>query len=88
MRNTKALLLAALSSVAITSPAPAPIAEAHAEITPPPLRLRNHPSRTVPVEKRNILSDLESKVTSALASLGSNLPSYVASGELESYFST
>lgn len=87
MHDTSVLLLAALSSFAIASPSPAPVpdpvAEAHPEITP--FRVRNAPSRTVPIQKRDILSKLESDVTSVLASLGSGIPSYVASGEWKAF---
>jgi hypothetical protein len=82
MRAVQAVLLVALSSVATSSPAPTPaadpVAEAHPEITP--FRVRDVPTRTRPIQRRNILSKIESDVKSYLTVLGSDIPSYVASG--------
>jgi hypothetical protein len=70
------VIVAGLCAIANASPAPDPVAEAHPEITP--FRVPQIPTRTL--ERRNILSDIESGVGSILNGLGSDIPSYVASG--------
>lgn len=66
-----------LSAIVNALPAPDPVAEPHPEITP--FRVLQIPTRTL--ERRNILSDLEGDVNSVLSGLGSDIPSYVASGK-------
>ncbi|KAG9539977.1 hypothetical protein KCV01_g26118, partial [Aureobasidium melanogenum] len=78
-----ALLQASLYSLASASPAPTPRrvyqAEAlAAQVTGSPVDLS--PSRTDERIRRNILSDIQSDVGSVLSGLGSDLPSWVASG--------
>lgn len=57
-------------------PRPAPIAERQPLITPSPSTW--WPTKTH--KKRGIISDISGDVNSVLGSLGSNIPSYVASG--------
>ncbi|KIW03064.1 uncharacterized protein PV09_05713 [Verruconis gallopava] len=73
-----AAVLAGLTPFADALPAPDPVAEAHPEITP--FRVPQLPTRTYAYDRRNILSDLEGDVKSVLSVLGSDIPSYVASG--------
>ena len=71
-------VFAAVAVTAIALPAPDPVAEAHPEITP--FRVPQIPTRTI--NRRNILSDIESGVGSILSGLGSDIPSFVASGRV------
>ncbi|KAG9668502.1 hypothetical protein KCU99_g7750, partial [Aureobasidium melanogenum] len=78
-----ALLQALLYSLASASPAPTPrrIYQAEAlaaQVTGSPVDLS--PSRTDEKLRRNILSDIQSDTGSVLSGLGSDLPSWVASG--------
>lgn len=82
------LLPAALLSVlTAASPAPTPLASPESKpnaIAPrdpqiTPSVVQYHPTRTNKY-RRNIISDLESGVNSILSELGSDIPSYVASG--------
>lgn len=89
MIRTPTLLLAALDAYALAAAVPAPAAtgELHAAqrpidvadplITPSPVL--NEATRTY-LDRRDILDDIKSGVDSALTALGSNIPSYVASG--------
>jgi hypothetical protein len=63
---------------ALPAPEPNPVAEAHPEITP--FRIPQIPTRTFLYQRRDILSDIEGGVKSILSGLGSDIPSYVASG--------
>ena len=78
----QSLLLAILATLAASSPAPAPVAEAVPQpgITPPPSLVKRDPTRTYK-NRRDIISDLEGDVNSVLSVLGSDVPSYVASGK-------
>lgn len=80
----QALLQAALLSVVSAIPAPTAfvnnVAPPEPVITPSPVQ--HHPSR---VAGRNILSDVDSDINSILSGLGSDLPSWVASG-VPNYF--
>jgi len=76
--------LAALSLLAfpltLCSPAPIPAAAAaakHPMITPSPSEWS--PTKTSK-SRRGVVSDLEGDINSVLSALGSNIPSYVASG--------
>jgi hypothetical protein len=76
------LLHVSLSTFASASPAPTPLRVIHEQplaplVTPSPVEVT--PSRTGK-ERRNILDDVESDIGSILGGLGSNLPSWVASG--------
>lgn len=71
-------LLVGLGAVVHALPAPDPVENAQAQITPPPYRIPQIPTRTL--NRRDILSDLEGDVKSVLGALGSDIPSYVASG--------
>ena len=79
------LLLALLATFVQSSPAPAPDAAAEAVpqplITPPPTYVARDPTKTYK-NRRDIFSDLASDVNTVLSFLGSDVPSYVASGEL------
>lgn len=71
------LIVAILLGLVFASPTPRPDAILNAEhpmITPPP-----DPTKSS-LHRRNILSDLDSDVDSVLSGLGSDIPSYVASG--------
>jgi hypothetical protein len=70
------IVAAGLGTIAHALPAPDPVAEAHPEITP--FRVPQIPTKTL--DRRNILSDIENGVGSILSGLGSDIPSYVASG--------
>jgi hypothetical protein len=61
-------------------PAADPVVAPNPLITPPPTLVELPPTRTYKV-RRNIISNLESRVSSALGALGSNIPSFVASGQ-------
>lgn len=76
------LLLAILTTLAATTPAPAPAADAvpQPQITPPPSLVKRDPTQTYK-NRRDILSDLDNDVHSVLSFLGSDVPSYVASGK-------
>ena len=75
------LLLVVASALVAASPAavpaPAPIAEAEPMVTPS--LVRYDPTKTYK-NRRDILSDLAGDVNSVLSVLGSDVPSYVASG--------
>ncbi|KAF2102230.1 hypothetical protein NA57DRAFT_35607 [Rhizodiscina lignyota] len=77
----QSLLLAILANLGEGSPAPGPaaVAEAAPQITPPPSLVQRDPTRTYK-HRRDILSDLDNDVNSVLSFLGSDVPSYVASG--------
>lgn len=86
----QALVQATLLSIASAIPAPtafpntnnndnsAAAAPPDPVITPSPVEY--NPSPVVPVARRNILSDVDSDINSVLSGLGSDLPSWVASG--------
>lgn len=81
LENLAALFLIVYPLVSC-SPAPLPAAAAaaaasHPMITPSPSEWT--PTRTLK-SKRGIVSDLEGDVNSVLSALGSDIPSYVASG--------
>ena len=78
LKDLSRTLAAFAGLIAVTNalPAPDPVAEAHPEITP--FRVPQIPTKTI--NRRNILSDIESGVGSILSGLGSDIPSYVASG--------
>ncbi|KAL9026681.1 MAG: hypothetical protein Q9196_004686 [Gyalolechia fulgens] len=77
--STIVLALAPLVSAhAVLGPEPAAVAQEHPLITPSPT-LPDPVTRTVH-RKRGILDDLKGDVNSVLSGLGSNVPSYVASG--------
>ncbi|KAL9602093.1 MAG: hypothetical protein Q9219_002089 [cf. Caloplaca sp. 3 TL-2023] len=63
---------------AVAAPTPAVVVQRHPLITPSPT-LRDPVTRTVH-RRRGILDDLKGDVNSVLSDLGSNIPSYVASG--------
>src|SRR4051812_28279862 len=65
-------------SLATPAPAPIPVAEPRPMITAS--LVEYSPSRTLKIDRRNILDDIKSDVNSVLTSLGSTIPSYVASG--------
>ncbi|KAK3060240.1 hypothetical protein LTS18_008997, partial [Coniosporium uncinatum] len=69
--------LVAASPAAVPAPAPAPVAEAEPIITPS--LVQYDPTQTYK-DRRDILSDLAGDVNSVLSVLGSDVPSYVASG--------
>ncbi|KAI4104440.1 MAG: hypothetical protein L6R37_003259 [Teloschistes peruensis] len=70
-------LLPFVSSYAVPDSAPVAVAPRHPLITPSPT-LQDVASRTV--RRRGVLDDLKGDVDSVLSGLGSNIPSYVASG--------
>ncbi|KAJ5132001.1 hypothetical protein N7448_006159 [Penicillium atrosanguineum] len=75
------LVEACLLSIALASPAPTAFANSN-DVAPPnpaitPSPVERNPS---PVVGRNILSDVDSDVGTILSGLGSDLPSWVASG--------
>ncbi|KAL8736897.1 MAG: hypothetical protein Q9181_002215 [Wetmoreana brouardii] len=70
-------LLPPISAYALPDANPAAVAPRHPLITPSPT-LRGSVTRTI--ERRGILDDLKGDVNSVLSDLGSNIPSYVASG--------
>jgi hypothetical protein len=72
------VLIVGLTAITCALPTPEPVTAAHPEITP--FRVPQIPTRTV--NRRNILSDIEDGVNSVLSGLGSDIPSYVASGML------
>jgi hypothetical protein len=77
-----ALLSASLYSVASASPAPTPRRVFQAEVLAPQVTgspIDNIPSRTERL-RRDIIGDLKSDIGSVLGGLGSDLPSWVASG--------
>lgn len=57
---------------------PAPLVPEHPAITPAPASTNWRPTRTI--QRRDILSDVKSNANSVLSQLGSNIPSFVASG--------
>lgn len=63
---------------AVAEPNPHVVVPAHPGITPSPT-LHGGVTRTVK-HRRNILDDLKDNANSVLSDLGSNVPSYVASG--------
>ncbi|KAL8719344.1 MAG: hypothetical protein Q9225_003645 [Loekoesia sp. 1 TL-2023] len=67
-----------ISAYAVANPKPTAVAQEHPLITPSPT-LRDPVTRTIHL-KRGILDDLKGDVNSVLSGLGSNIPSYVASG--------
>ncbi|KAL9002707.1 MAG: hypothetical protein Q9188_004374 [Gyalolechia gomerana] len=76
-----AILLAfapCVSAHAVLNPEPAGVAQEHPLITPSPT-VPDPVTRTIH-RKRDILDDLKGDVNSVLSELGSNIPSYVASG--------
>lgn len=95
MIRTSILLLAALDAYARAAAVPAPAAtgDLHAAqrpihvaaplITPSPSL--NEATRTH-LDRRGLLDDIHSRVDSALTALGSNIPSYVASGMLQRHW--
>ena len=74
------VLLAGLGVSVSASPQGARVAAPDPPITPPPTLVELSPTRTYNV-RRNLFSDLQSGVHSALSALGSNIPSFVASGK-------
>ncbi|KAI4252961.1 MAG: hypothetical protein LQ352_003982 [Teloschistes flavicans] len=70
-------LIPLASSYAVPDFAPVPVAPRHPLITPSPT-LQGAASRTV--RRRGVIDDLKGDVNSVLSGLGSNIPSYVASG--------
>jgi len=75
------LSLAALAAAApgvVPAPNPNPVAPRDPLITPSPVEY--DPSRTVRFARRNIISDAKGQFDSVLSGLGSDIPSYVASG--------
>jgi len=80
MLSTLAALFLLALPLTLCSPAPIPAAAAAAEhpmITPSPSEWS--PTKTFN-SRRGVVSDLEGDVNSVLSALGSNIPSYVASG--------
>ena len=80
MIGTLATLLLITLPIASCTPAPKPAAAAvakHPMITPSPSEWT--PTRTLK-SRRGVVSDLEGDVNSILSALGSDIPSYVASG--------
>jgi len=80
MLSTLAALVLVALPLTSCSPAPIPAAAAAARdpmITPSPSEWS--PTRTLKY-KRGVVSDVEGDINSVLSALGSNIPSYVASG--------
>ena len=78
-----AVLLALFSLVTAKTltteiPKPVLVAEQHPLLTPTPATAEWTPTRTI--KRRDILSDITGGVNSILSDLGSNIPSFVASG--------
>ena len=71
-------LLPFTSAYVVPDPKPAIVAQERPLITPSPT-LRDPVTRTIHL-KRGVLDDLKGDVNSILSDLGSNVPSYVASG--------
>lgn len=83
----QALIQASVFSLASASPAPTArvnhVAPQDPRVTPSPVE--RHASPVDPLGRRNILSDVDSDIGNILSSLGSGLPSWVASG-VPNYF--
>ncbi|KAF1356653.1 hypothetical protein BDV97DRAFT_374348 [Delphinella strobiligena] len=83
----QALIQASVFSLASASPAPTArvdhVVPQDPRITPSPVE--RHASPVDPLGRRNILSDVDSDIGNVLSSLGSDLPSWVASG-VPNYF--
>jgi len=79
LRIPTILLLASFNGIVLSSAVtPAVVTPQNPMVTP--YRVTLESTRTY--ERRNILSSLANDVTSVLAALGSDIPSYVASGKL------
>ncbi|KAL9098082.1 MAG: hypothetical protein Q9163_006188, partial [Psora crenata] len=79
--NTFPIVLLALSPVTIATigvPKPAVILQERPLITPSPATAQWDPTKTL--QRRGIISDITGDVNSILTGLGSDIPSYVASG--------
>ena len=72
------MLLLPASIAALAAAAPNPVAPRDPLITPS--LVEYNPSRTVQFARRDIISDIKGDITSVLSGLGSDIPSYVASG--------
>jgi|ERR1700744_4687626 len=73
-------LIAVSYASPFVTPAPTPSFAAEPAFGPiaTPYPVQNEPTKTL--QRKNIIQDIESKITSGLGKLGSDLPSYVASG--------
>jgi hypothetical protein len=77
------LLPASLLALVAANPAPPPpnaVEAPESLITPPPTPIRVDVTKTHQHLRRNIISDIKSGVGGILSELGSDIPSYVASG--------
>lgn len=72
------LTLVSATAVHRSLPKPVRVLQEQPLITPSPASTRWFPTRTH--KKRGVISDLSGDVNSILGSLGSDIPSYVASG--------
>lgn len=79
LRLPALLLLATVNGLVVASPAVTAAAVAPQNPMATPFRVPIEPTKTL--ERRDILSSLANDVTSVLSALGTDIPSYVASGK-------